>query len=235
MRLSLLGLGSACSPPKRTRNGAAVSLDEQLEAKLATISPEERLRRLAIAPQRPDDAAIRASVLRAAQERRRCLIRYLKSGATEPEIRHIEPYVVAAASGWRYVLARCCRIDSVEAFRIDRFLAISLEEVTFEIPADFDPRNHFAEGRVFRAAEEVTVSIRYFPRIARWIVERGPVVSQGDGSVVVYHRVADPRGVVRHVLQYGVDAEILAPPEFRELVRQALERMRRQMSAMHSS
>jgi predicted DNA-binding transcriptional regulator YafY len=34
--------------------------------------------------------------------------------------------------------------------------------------------------------------------------------------------VADDSWAVRHVLQYGPDAEILAPPELREVVRERL-------------
>jgi predicted DNA-binding transcriptional regulator YafY len=151
-------------------------------------------------------------------QRRRCRIRYVKAGAAEPDDRHFEPYVVVSASGVWYVLARCCRGGAVQAFRLDRILDAQVEDATFGVPDDFDPKHFFADGRVFRAAAETTVSVRYSPRIARWIEERGPVERCDDGSVVVHHRVADPRWIVRHVLQYGPDAEILGPPGFRELV-----------------
>jgi predicted DNA-binding transcriptional regulator YafY len=42
-----------------------------------------------------------------------------------------------------------------------------------------------------------------------------------DGSVVLHHDVADPRWVVRHVLQYGGEAELVEPGELRERVARA--------------
>jgi predicted DNA-binding transcriptional regulator YafY len=134
--------------------------------------------------------------------------------------------VLVAASGRWYVLARCRRSAEVRAFRLDRIVALTLGEERFEVPEDFDPRSHLSEGRVFRAEEEIEVRVRYSARIARWIVEKGPAEPAEDGSVQVRHRVADPRWVVRHVLQYGADAEVIAPPELRALVRDAVARVR---------
>src|SRR5690606_40411144 len=61
------------------------------------------------------------------------------------------------------------------------------------------------------SVDDVEVAVRYSPRIARWVEERAPCERREDGSVVVRHRVADPRWVVRHVLQYGAEAEVLEP------------------------
>ncbi len=64
------------------------------------------------------------------------------------------------------------------------------------------------------------MSVRYSPRIARWIRERAfwteAAAEDGeDGSLIVRHRVADPRWAVSHALQYGADAEILEPDDVR--------------------
>ena len=67
--------------------------------------------------------------------------------------------------------------------------------------------------------------VRYGPRIARWLLERGAGEADDDGSVVVTHEVADPRWLVRHVLQYGPDAEVLEREEVRGLVREGAERV----------
>jgi predicted DNA-binding transcriptional regulator YafY len=61
--------------------------------------------------------------------------------------------------------------------------------------------------------------VRYSPRIARWIVERAvPAERADDGSVVVRHRVADPRWIVRHVLQYAGEAVVEEPEQARQWV-----------------
>ena len=60
------------------------------------------------------------------------------------------------------------------------------------------------------------MTVRYSPRIARWVAEREGAKLAADGSVTLEHVVADDAWAVRHVLQYGPEAEILAPEELRE-------------------
>jgi proteasome accessory factor C len=221
-----LGLRVLAAEADESRRMQILGLAERLEKQLATGAPGERRKGLAVEPRRQEEAEVRAAVLAAARERRRCRIAYLKVGASEPDSREIEPYVVVAAGGWWYVLARCCRAAAVKAFRLDRIVEITAGEVVFDVPGDFDPSDHLSDSRVFRATEEVAVTVRYSPRIARWIVEQGYGSPQEDGSVVVRHRVADPRWIVRHVLQYGPEAELVEPAEYRQLVREATRRLR---------
>ena len=117
----------------------------------------------------------------------------------------------------------------MRAFRVDRVLAASVLDETFDVPADFDVEEHLTGARVYRPnadVEEIEVQVRYAPAVARWIRERvatdpswaAGLAEQDDGSVVATHRVADPAWLVGHVLQYGTDAEVLTPPEVRARV-----------------
>ena len=51
--------------------------------------------------------------------------------------------------------------------------------------------------------------------IARWIAEREGKPLAADGSLTVEHPLADPEWAVRHVLQYGPDAEVVEPESVR--------------------
>jgi predicted DNA-binding transcriptional regulator YafY len=66
--------------------------------------------------------------------------------------------------------------------------------------------------------------VRYSPRIARWISEREGRALEPDGSLIMEHPLADLDWAVRHVLQYGPDAEVLGPPEVRRAIVERLER-----------
>jgi predicted DNA-binding transcriptional regulator YafY len=70
------------------------------------------------------------------------------------------------------------------------------------------------------------MKVRYSPKIARWIAEREGVELDADGSLTVEHPLADQEWGVRHVLQYGPDAELLEPQEMREAVARRLESIR---------
>ena len=58
--------------------------------------------------------------------------------------------------------------------------------------------------------------------MARWVAEREGVPLDADGTVTLEHPLADPHWALRHVLQYGPDAEVLEPAAVREAIAQGL-------------
>ena len=81
------------------------------------------------------------------------------------------------------------------------------------------------EGRAFQADQAGMLRVRYSSRIARWIAEREGKPLGEDGSLVVEHPLADSEWAVRHVLQYGPDAEVLEPDEIRAELQRRLKEM----------
>jgi predicted DNA-binding transcriptional regulator YafY len=69
------------------------------------------------------------------------------------------------------------------------------------------------------------IKVRYSPRIARWIAEREGVAPSEDGSLTLEHPLADTAWGVRHVLQYGPDAEVLEPVSLRDEIARRLSAM----------
>lgn len=175
------------------------------------------------APDRhPDPEGIREVLLAGARDRRPCAISYVKPGAREEKVRVVHPYAIAYGEGAWYAVGHCTLEEGIRVFRIDRMVAADLADGRFDVPAEFDPGSYVEGGRVFHTEREREVCVRYSPRIARWIRERAfwteAAVEDGeDGSLIVRHRVADPRWAVSHALQYGADAEILEPDDVRAL------------------
>lgn len=166
--------------------------------------------------------AIRAALIDAAHRHRRIELSYLKPDAREPEPRRLDPYVVVHAEGRVYAIGRDVEADGIRVFRVDRVLDARTLDDAFTVPHGFDPSDYLDGGRVYRADDPIDVTVRYSPRVARWVTERGEGTIQDDGSVTVSHAVADPGWIVRHVLHYGPDAEIVAPAEARKWVLRAL-------------
>lgn len=220
-----LGLRILAAESDVARREELLALAGRLDGALAATPADELTPRYGIEEGAGGAAGVLAQLREAARERRQCRIEYLKPGGAAPEPRVICPYVLVYAEGSWYALAYCLARESVRAFRLDRIFTVHLVEGGFEVPPEFDPHAYLAEGRLYRAEDEIEVTIRYSPAIARWIRERELVTPEADGSVVLRHRVADPQWVVGHVLQYGREAEVLGPPEIRQLVGETLRRM----------
>lgn len=164
-----------------------------------------------------------ARIRKAMKGNRKVRLTYRGSTARESSSRVVCPYQYAYAVGAWYLIAHCDRSHGIRVFRVDRIDAVERLDDTYEVPADFSPDDIVKDGRVFQGEAPERVRIRYGPAVARWIAEREGRALAPDGSLTAEYPMADVQWVVRHVLQYGVDAEVVGPVGARAAVRAALE------------
>ena len=198
----------------RLRQAIAKLPDEEIAdgLRVASVSPAgdlEHLRRLR--------EAFRA--------RRKVRLTYRKADEEEPSSRVICPYGIVFANGMWYAVAQCESSEGIRIFRLDRVEQVEPLEARYDSPREFSVEAVVQEGKAFQSAEAGTLRVRYSPRIARWIAEREGKQVGEDGSLVMDHPLADRDWAVRHVLQYGPDAEVLEPAEVREAIVGRLERL----------
>lgn len=158
--------------------------------------------------------------------RRKLRIAYRRGDATAATTRVVCPYrLILAGPGW-YVVAHCEHSKGVRVFRVDRIDdAQSLGE-RYVAPPPAALAAQLDSGPVFASAEApVTLRVRYSRKIARWIAEREQGSTVADGAYVVDYPLADVDWALRHVLQYGAEAEILGPADVRRAIRERLELM----------
>lgn len=183
--------------------------EDYRSASLAPAGDPEHLRRLR----------------QANRARRRVRLTYRKSGAEAATTRVLCPYEIVFTEGMWYVVADCGDA-ALRFFRLDRVEGVETLEERYERPRGFSLEAVLREGKAFQAAEAGTLRVRYSPRIARWICEREGGTLDADGSLVREYPLGDMGWAVRHVLQYGPDAEVLEPPEVRAEVVRRLEGLR---------
>ena len=161
------------------------------------------------------------SVIRSAIARhRRLALGYRSGGATESTVRDVSPHALVFAEQMWYLLASADD-GTMRFFRLDRVESVRVLEESCERDETAAVRVQEA-GRAFRSDTAHRMTVRYSPRIARWVAEREGARLADDGSLTMEHPVADESWAVRHVLQYGPDAEVLAPDSMRELLRDRL-------------
>ncbi|HKV52422.1 MAG TPA: WYL domain-containing protein [Gemmatimonadaceae bacterium] len=157
--------------------------------------------------------------------RRKLRIAYRRGDSTSPVERVVCPYrLILAGPGW-YLVAHCERSNGVRIFRLDRINEAQMLPDKYSTPATDALTAHLENGPVFESDAPATLRIRYSARIARWIRERHEGITEADGAYVVEHPLADVEWAIRHVLQYGAEAEVVAPAAVRQAVRERLNAM----------
>lgn len=195
-----------------------------------SVSPEmlDACLSMDLGPTYASDAAVFADVLSALRTRRVALIRYrsLNSGRTLD--RRIRPYHVFNHRGDWYVAAWDERRREVRDFALHRIRRIVATTDMYEIPADFNARDYLAEAfAIEKGGRPAEVAIRFSPRQARWIRDRrwhstARVQSMLDGGCIFRLRVSGLEEVRRWVMQFGAEAEVLAPVWLRRRVAEEL-------------
>lgn len=176
---------------------------------------------------------LRETVQRAVHEGRALELLYRPPGR-EAEEREVGPILLAHAEGRWYLLARDLAAGGQRAYRMDRVVEAreSGEEFVAEAEDEEAVERFFQDGRIHDASgpdapEPFEAAVVYSPGIARWIREHGWENAEElpDGGLRVRHRVLDPEWLLRHVLSYGPDAEILEPEWMRERLVSVVEGM----------
>jgi predicted DNA-binding transcriptional regulator YafY len=225
--LCALELGLAMLRRERTpaeQEPIDMALD-RLRSAISQLPSNERHEGLRYAELAAAGSAEHLAVLRDAQRsKRKAVIRYRSGGASESRDRVICPHAIVFSEQMWYLVA-LCEDDVARFFRLDRMEDVRLLDESFTPDASVLKRV-MEEGKAFASDATRRMTVRYSPAIARWIGEREGKALAEDGSITLEHQVADEAWAVRHVLQYGPEAEIIAPADLRAAIAERLDALR---------
>jgi predicted DNA-binding transcriptional regulator YafY len=172
----------------------------------------------------------------AAAERRRVRLRYHTLHTDKVEERDFEPYAVYfdPDGATLKVIGYDHKRRDIIPLSIDHVLHLTDTGEEFARPPDFDLQAHLAE-HCFNGihGEPLTVRLRAHGVTARIFaerkfhrshreIERTPKTAEAAETITIEMRVARGRGLVRFILSWSPDVEVLSPPELRREVAAAL-------------
>jgi predicted DNA-binding transcriptional regulator YafY len=227
LELGLAVLGASLPPDERRAVDQARQRIRKVIVKLPSDPDPDDLWHSAAPPADPGIlAALRASL----RDRRKARITYQRGGDVTSSDRVVRPYALLPIRGSWYLVGHCDHGTGLRFFRVDRIVAVVPTDEQFRVPRDFAVQSLMINGKPFQAAATRTLTVRYSPAIARWIAERERVPLASDGSLTLDHPLADEQWAVRHVLQYGPDAEVLAPESVRVALRERLAALAQELA-----
>ncbi len=179
-----------------------------------------------------------AALQSAAAERRAVTCRYYGIGRDAEAEREIEPYGLFFTWGRWYAVARARDRDAERVFRVDRMRDVQPlkgRSASFAVPEDFSIESYV--GRApwelgENAPEEVRVRFR-FPE-SRWVLAQrvGEPVDPllDDGGALIAFSVRDRNPMLRWLLTFRGQAEIVAPADLAK----ELEGLRARVRALYA-
>jgi proteasome accessory factor B len=162
------------------------------------------------------------ALLSAAERSSRCVRFAYRDKEGKATRRSADPYGFIVNAGRIYCVAYDHARRDMRTFAVDNISSASMLARTFVRPESFNVEAYAAASisGVLHGNQTTEVRVRFAPRVAkaaiaaRVVAERS--IEQLDGgSAEITYRVGDVDELVRWVLGWGAQAEILAPPEAR--------------------
>ncbi len=202
------------------------SIDEVTERLVGTAGRSAKARVEAHSPVsfrlseiRLDERGERAFALLSAAERAsRCVeFAYLDKDGNR-SVRLVDPYGFIVSAGRVYCVGYDRARKDMRTFAIDNVGDPQMRTSTFVRPEGFDIER-YASGSisgVLHGVQSAEVRVRFAPRVAKAAVAARVVAERSidqceDGSVEITYRVADLDELVRWILGWGAQAEIVGP------------------------
>lgn len=170
-------------------------------------------------------------LVQAIEERRQTFITYRSLRATESVSYPIYPYGIVYHHGSLYLVGHAPDHEEIRHWKIDRVEEVTLEELRFQRPDDFDLRDHMSGSfGVFHGEGEVHVKIRFSPRVSRYVQEKAwhptqKLTPQNDGGLIAEFDLDGTEEIKRWVLSFGRHAEVAEPDETRQEIRLEAENL----------
>ena len=140
----------------------------------------------------------------------------------------LEPHHLVGYHGNWSVLATNAEKNRTETFALSRFRSVAPNGGRFVRPADFDPREVIRDGfGISQGEHPLAVRLRFSPRVATYLKERlwhpsQTIRERSDGSIDLAFTTTGRQELVRWILSWMTEVQVLAPVDLR---RRVVERM----------
>lgn len=161
----------------------------------------------------------------------RVWMRYYTASRDEHTQRVVHPYHLSNIRGDWYLLAFDELRQEIRNFAIGRIEEWKLLDDKFKRDPHFSPADFLSSAfNAERGAETEDIVIRFAPEAARYVRERQwhetqQIEEEAGGGLLLKFRTSGLGEVKRWVLQYGANAEVLAPDALRKDCRDEVNKL----------
>jgi predicted DNA-binding transcriptional regulator YafY len=154
-------------------------------------------------------------------------IRYHGRHSDRETQRDIHPQRLLRYKDNWHLIAHCDQADALRNFSLDRILAADPIDTPAR-PTDPKVIDRFlgASFGIFSGVAKAWAILRFTPHAARWVADETWHPDQlgqwTDGTYELQVPYSDPRELIRDILAYGPDVQVIGPPELQDMVAERL-------------
>ena len=157
-------------------------------------------------------------------------IEYYTMSRGKRGLRRVAPYRLWFFNGAFYLIAYCYKRRDIRIFALERIRSMKPTGDNFERSESLDMEDLMAASFGVFTGQPVTIRVRFSPRVAGYIREKiwhpsQRLVEEADGAVIFEAQVAGTQEIKHWIMQWGRQAEVLAPARLQADIRKEAEAM----------
>lgn len=207
------------------QGGLGQALEQVLEKITRALNPVDRevvqslRKRVGIAQDGDDSAGLVHVVEKSIDAHQEILVDYYSASSDQKKSYRLQPLARVTHSGSEYLVALDVGAELLEKlFRLDRMGSVELTGTAFAPPTDFDLEK-FRKRQLYLGKGDNVATVRFAEAAAPLVVERfaqKDVTHEADGTLTVKMSTSSAAWLLRWVLPFGVNAEVLGPQDARQ-------------------
>ncbi len=168
------------------------------------------------------------SLVEAILQQKTCMIGYHSFSDDRHKQLTIDPLHLFEHGGGLYLFATTSDSGEIRMLAVERIDRIEMADCQFAYPKGFDPAKWLEEAFTIYGDDQFETKIWFSSDQARYIKERTwakqqKIIDQKDGSIILEMATSGRWDVMRWVMGFGGQAEILMPADLREEIQQEIE------------
>ncbi|MCJ7457714.1 MAG: transcriptional regulator [candidate division Zixibacteria bacterium] len=146
--------------------------------------------------------------------------------------RDVDPYALVFKRHSWYLLGFCHYRQETRTFRLNRIKKVTLTDRNFERKSDFSVEEFFRDSWEIYQGKLTEVKLRFLGKAAK-VIESGPhhpseiITKEKDGALLYSVKVKGTEEISRWILGFGEMVEVLEPVDFRENIKDTIQKMQK--------
>lgn len=141
----------------------------------------------------------------------------------------VQPYNLVWSNDFYYLVAYDEKKKKIINYRVDRMRTVEAEEENFPIDDEFDISAYLKSCFNMYPGQVDTVEIKFVNKLINAIIDRFGkevvIVNKDDKTFTIRFEAAVNEGLIRWILNWGADAEVISPQYLKSMLKEEITKM----------